>query len=244
MPKKELHFNIDGTSPHILPMARLAEYLRELASMLGSEEGVHFLRVSEGSADCTMEIDEDEEIAVVSRVQSVTAGDAPKEAIKAYESLRAILRKDEVSAELELDSGEVILKFPLPSDKKEETFGPFWQDGTLDGILVKIGGLDETIPVHLINEGSHNICNTTKEVAKELAHRLYGSPIRVHGRGKWYRNAEGQWEMRWFNIDRFEDLDTASLPELVARLRAIPDNALMSLEDPIGDILKIRRGEE
>ncbi len=50
--------------------------------------------------------------------------------------------------------------------------------------------------------------------------------------------------MRWFNIDRFEDLDTASLPELVARLRAIPDNALMSLEDPIGDILKIRRGEE
>jgi hypothetical protein len=244
MPKKELHFNIDGTSPHILPMARLAEYLRELASILGSEEGVHFLRVGEGSADCTMEVDEDEEAAIITRVQNVTVGDAPKESIKAYESLRALLQQDELSAELELDNGEVILEFPLPSDKQEETFGPFWQDGTLDGILVKIGGLDDTIPVHLINEGSHYICNTTKEVAKELAHRLYGSPIRVHGKGKWYRNAEGQWEMRWFNIDHFEDLDDASLTELVARLRAIPDNDLMSSKDPIGDMLKIRHGKE
>ncbi|MGC2529944.1 MAG: hypothetical protein WA639_19525 [Candidatus Acidiferrum sp.] len=244
MAKKELNFNIDGTSPHILPMARLAEYLRELAAVLGSQEGVHFLRVGEGSAACTMEVDEDEEAAIIARVQGVTGRHAPKEAIKAYESLRALLQKDEVSAELELDSGEVILDFSLPSDKQEETFGPFWQDGALDGILVKIGGLDETIPVHLINEGSHYICNATKEVARQLAHRLYGSPIRVHGRGKWYRNAAGQWEMRWFNIDRFEDLDSASLPELVARLRAIPDNPLMFLKDPIAEILKVRHGDE
>ena len=38
MPKKELHFSIEGTTPHTFPMARLADYLRELATLLGNED--------------------------------------------------------------------------------------------------------------------------------------------------------------------------------------------------------------
>jgi hypothetical protein len=69
MPKKELHFSIEGTTPHTFPMARLAEYLRELAKLLGSEDCFHFLRVDEGSANCAMEIDSEQEHSVAERVR-------------------------------------------------------------------------------------------------------------------------------------------------------------------------------
>ena len=244
MPKKELRFNIEDTSPHTLPMARLAEYLKELATVLGNEDAVHFLRIEEGSAGCAIEIDEGREEAVITRAQNVRRGEGPKEAIKAYKSLHDTLLEDERYAELELEDGEVILDFPLPSGKTQEVFGPFWQDGTVDGMLVMIGGLDETVPVHLLDEGGRHVCNARRETAKTLAPHLFGDPIRVHGQGKWIRNTQGKWEMHWFNISHFERLDPSSVPEVISRLRAIGGNDLMTLSDPLEEMRKIRHGEE
>jgi hypothetical protein len=242
MPRKELHFSIEDATPHTLAMARLADYLKELAKLLGNEDRVHFLRVDEGSAACAMEIEEDEDNVISERVRQAAKGVGPKEAVKAYKSLRDYLEEDKRSAYMEWKDGDVILQFPKKSEDGQETFGPFWQEGSLDGILVKIGGLDETVPVHLIYEGVHHVCNTTRDVAKNLGHHLYGKPIRVHGRGKWYRNSEGRWELRWFDIFQFEELSDTTLLDVVARLRSIPANDLMSSKDPLGDMLRIRRG--
>ena len=52
--------------------------------------------------------------------------------------------------------------------------------------------------------------------------------IRVHGKGKWYRNSEGKWELRWFDIRDFEELNDASLLDVIGRLRAVPHNDLMN----------------
>jgi hypothetical protein len=43
--------------------------------------------------------------------------------------------------------GEVLVEFPRKSQGTDATFGPFSEDGSLDGMLVKIGGMDETVPV-------------------------------------------------------------------------------------------------
>jgi hypothetical protein len=244
MSKKLIHFNIEGASPHTLPMSRLAEYLRDLAHVLGSEDSVHFLRTNEGSASCEIEIERELEEEITSRTKGIAAGRGPKEALDAYRSLRSQLEKDKFSAELEMEDGNVILEFPFGTDNRKETFGPFWEDGSVDGILVKIGGFDETVPVHLVSEGRHYTCNTTREVARDLAHRLYGNPVRVHGKGKWYRNEHGKWELRWFNIKSFDDLEGTSLSDVVSRLRAIPNNELSSLTDPLNEMQKIRKGQE
>ncbi len=242
MPKRELHFSIDGTTPHTFAMSRLAEYLKELSKLLGHEERVHFLRVDEGSANCAMEIDVEDEAAISSRVHLARRGQGTKETVSAFGAIRRFLDEDNLSAVMEWDKGDVVIEFPRKSAEGQETFGPFVEEGSLDGMLVRIGGMDETVPVHLVYQGVHHICNTTKDIARKLAPYIFGRPIRVHGRGRWYRNAEGRWEMRWFDIHDFEELSDASLWDVVGKLRSVPDNDLAKSEDPLGDILKIRHG--
>lgn len=242
MPKK-LVFKIAEADPHALSMSRLVEYLTELATVLGSRDSVHFLRVEEGSAPCVMEVDSDEEPFVISRVQDVASGMGTQEAQQAYKKLIQFLRDDEYSAELKTETGDVILDFPLTVEEEAQAYGPFWQDGTLEGRLMKIGGMDETIPVHLLYEGTHYVCNASIEMARKLGHHLLQKPIRVHGKGQWYRNVSGRWELHWFNISDFEELDDSSLPDVVSHLRAIPGNELTSLPDPLEEMRKIRHGE-
>lgn len=241
MPKR-LIFNIPEANPHELPMTRLLEYLTQLATVLGSRNDVHFLTVEEGSLPCIMEVKSDEEPFIVARVKDLAVGKGTQEAKQAYKNLRAFLKDDEYSAELKTETDDVILDFPF-APEQEQVFGPFWQDGTLDGILVKLGGTDDTVPVHLVYEGSHYPCNASIEMARKLGHYILQKPIRVHGRGQWYRNAHGKWEMHWFDILDFEELDDSSLPDVVSRLRAIPGNDLLSLKDPLKEMRKIREGE-
>ncbi len=242
MPTKELHFSIEGTTPHTLPMARLAEYLKELSRLLGSEKRVHFLRVDEGSANCAMEVDADEEGVITERVVLAKQGGGSKEAVHACRRLQSLLDEDDNSAVMEWQKGAVIIEFPGKSREKEESYGPFTVEGSLMGILVNLGGVDETVPVHLVYQGRRYNCNATRDMARRLRNYLLEKPIRVFGRGKWYRNAQGQWEMHWFDISDFEEVDDATLWDAVGQLRAIPDNDLAKSDDPLGDMLKLRHG--
>jgi hypothetical protein len=241
--KKELRFHIEGTTPHTIPMARLAEYLAQLAVLMGNKQHVHFLRVETGSLPCIVEVDEQSEDHIISRVKRAAISKGPKEAIKANTALKAMLKQDEFSAEFKTDKGETFASYPLIKERGEETFGPFKQDGFLDGMVVRLGGIDETLPVHLVYEGRTYICNAGKEIVRQLGPHIWGEPIRVHGEGKWYRNAQGRWELQFFDIQKFEPLQATTLADAVTALRAIPDNGLLSLRDPLGEMRKIRHGE-
>lgn len=242
MAKNEIQFRIEGTTPHTLPMERLAEYLKALASVLGSKKHVHFLRVEKGSALNVIEIDEQEIERVFTRAKRAATGRGSKEAVKASSSLHSMLRQDHHSAELVSEEGDLLLSYSIAKDGKEKPIGPIWQDGSLDGLVVKLGGLDETLPVHLVYEQSHYICNATRDIVRDLGQYIWRSPIRVHGRGKWSRNTEGKWELEWFDIQSFEPLEDVSLSDTVGKLRAIPNNDIFSLKDPLAEMQKIRGG--
>jgi hypothetical protein len=244
MAKKQIRFHIEGTTPHSLPMARLAEYLTELSVLFGNKQHVHFLRVETGSAPCVIEVDQEYEERVFTRVKKAELKRGPRDAVQANLSLRTMLKQDELWAELKRENGDVVISYPLIKREKQETFGPFWQDGSLDGMIVRLGGIDETLPVHLLYEGRAYICNASKDIVKQLGPHIWGEPIRVHGRGKWYRNEQGVWEMMFFNIQSWEPLEPSTLSDAIARLRAIPDNELQSLEDPLAEMRRIRHGEE
>jgi hypothetical protein len=243
MARKEIRFHIDGTSPHTIPMARLAEYLTELSALMGNQKKVHFLRVEEGSLPCVMEIEPTIEPKILYRVKRAAAHKGPQEAIKAQKNLREMLKHDSLSAALKTDNGEIVVNYPLVREKKEETFGPFWQEGSLEGRVVRLGGIDETLPVHLVYEGTQYICNASRDIIRQLGPKIWGDPIRVYGRGKWCRDVSGKWVMQFFDISSFEDLSDSTLSDAISKLRAIPDNSLKSIEDPLAMVKKIRSGD-
>jgi hypothetical protein len=122
--------------------------------------------------------------------------------------LDELLRKDNATGILSNAAGDVVLTLPGRNRSEPLLYGPFRQDGTIDGQLIRVGGKDETVPVHL-RDGAliHTGLVCTPEIARRIAPHLYGPTLRVHGTGTWFRNGAGEWELRSFRINDFEILD-------------------------------------
>lgn len=245
MPPKlnELRLKIDGFTPLTLPMARLAEYLKDLSALLGSEQAVHFIKVGKGSANLVHVIDEAEVSAVRQRLTLVKSVNPPTDLLRAYTALNEKLRADRVKGRILDDTGARLLYFPGIKTEQPVTYGPFNQPGTVEGVLIKIGGRDETVPVHIEDGTNSYTCNASRDMARRLAPYLFGKPIRLHGTGKWYRDEDGTWELTWFNISDFEELSDDALPVVISRLREIQDNKWESVNDPLDELERIRRGK-
>ena len=111
--------------------------------------------------------------------------------------------------------------FPGVEQTPGLTYGPLRERGSLDGVLIRVGGKDDTVPVHLLDGDKVHVCNANREVARRLAPDLFGSILRVHGEGRWERDQEGKWNLLRFDIRDFEPLDDVPLGEAVRRLRAV-----------------------
>jgi hypothetical protein len=241
MPNKEIRFKIEGTTPQTLPMSELADVLKKLAILYGNEQAVHFMKVEDGSATCIAEVEENAEPEVIQRTRNAAKGQGPKEAIENYEGVYEFLEAKDWRAEVVSDSGDLVVEFVPRREQQQPVIGPIWQEGVLDGLLTRIEGIDQTIHVTLLSEHRRKA-----QMNPDLGRKIRGyflEPIRLIGRGKWFRTAEGKWELEKFIADDFDVPDGASLPEVVARLRAIPENDLTKLSDPLGEIRKIRHGE-
>jgi hypothetical protein len=107
-------FNIDN-----LPMSRLAEYMAELARLLGEQDHVHFSHLEDGSAVLVSNIDESALPKVAERVQKVREGRAPKEAMQAFRTLDGLLAKDNAVALLiPPDSSNVVEFLAAPGQSQ------------------------------------------------------------------------------------------------------------------------------
>ena len=124
-------------------------------------------------------------------------------------------------------------------------FGPFRQDGTIDGQVIRVGGRDETVHVHL-RDGPviHTSLYCTTELARRIALHFMGPTLRLHGAGSWFRAATGEWELRSFKITDFEILDDAPLLTIVQNLRAVRGSEWREVPDPVRELLAGRHGEE
>src|SRR2546423_1158719 len=114
--KQRFVFVLDAFTPDTLPMARLAEYLTDLASLLGEKERVHFKSVEEGSAGLAYDVENVAAPKVRERVRGARIASAVSEERRAFESIDHRLRKDNSAASLkEKDTGTTILYFPGPT---------------------------------------------------------------------------------------------------------------------------------
>ncbi|MEI9409154.1 hypothetical protein [Mesorhizobium salmacidum] len=232
----------DSYTPETLPMERLAEYMAALAKLLGEPQGVHFDDVKAGSAVLVAKVDTPARPKVRERVYMLRNGNAPLEVIKAFNELDDLLRKDNATGELTSDDGGVVIPFPGREKPQLLTFGPFKQDGSLEGQVVRIGGTDETVPVHLRDGAIIHIGQTTPDTARQIAPHLYGPTLRLHGTGTWFRDGDGGWHLKSFKISSFEVLDDADLDKVVGALRRVKGNTWNEVPDPVRALLEERHG--
>ncbi|HET9904657.1 MAG TPA: hypothetical protein VFQ27_13260 [Xanthobacteraceae bacterium] len=242
----EYRFTIANSfTPETLPMERLAEYVAALAKLLGEQDNVHFRGIEAGSAVLVATIDQPAQPKVRERVLAVRDGGGPSDARKAYGDLDEMLRKDNATGTLSDEAGGVVIPFPGRSRPEPLVYGPLREDGTIDGQLIRVGGKDETVPVHL-RDGAiiHTGLICTPEIARRIAPHLYGPTLRVHGTGTWFRTGAGVWELRSFRISDFEVLDDAPLLEVVGKLRKVKGSDWSAVPDPVRTLLAERHGDE
>ena len=238
----EYRFKIDAYTPQTMPMARLAEYMAELACLLGEPNAVHFKRLAPGSTVLVQTVEIEAVPKVRQRTSSVRRGDAPQEAVRAYRALNRFLRDDNAVGTLreKRKTSAIVLRFPgrLEAEEKYTSIREF---GSIDGVINRIGGRDETIHVS-IESDSRQIsgCYTTRTIAKELGHLIF-EPVRLSGRGKWSRDTEGVWTLEEFKIESFQPLTEAPLSEALKELRDIKADWG---DDPLSELHAMRHGPE
>lgn len=224
-----------------IPMVRLAAYMSELAKLLGETEHVHFTALEEGSLHALVRIDEPAVPRVAERARGVVAGDGPGDAMKAAARLDAMLAEDDAAGRLSDRTGTEIIPFPGRDRPAHPAYGPFQQDGTLEGEIVSVRGRGDTVHV-ILRDGpvEHSGCETTPEIGRALARHFRGEAVRLSGSGTWYRGSDGAWELRRFRIRSFEVLEDTPLTEIAARLRSVPGNEWHHVDDPVGRLLAER----
>jgi hypothetical protein len=233
----ELYFWIDAFTPATIPMARLAEYMGQLATILGEPASVHFVRLKPGSTSIVHKVQSEAVPKVRDRAAAVRRGDAPRDALRAYEAVNKMLRDDNGTGALKESTDAVIIPFPGVRTA-EEKYAGIRERGTIDGEIIRVGGPHKWVPVLIEAEGeTFSGCWADRVLAKQLAVRLF-EPVRLYGTGKWSRGADGKWTLQEFLIERFEALSDEPLSEVLGRIRAI--NAFK--DTTLDDLASLRNG--
>lgn len=235
----EFRFRINAYTPTTMPLGRLAEYLAELAKILGEDQAIHLIEVDEGSTVLVHKIDDEAVPKVRDRAIAVQNGSGPADAMRSYWQVNNMLRDDDGSAAF-LEDGAELIEFP-GSKAKLPPFMSVAERGEIDGEVQRIGGMGDPVPVLLSTEGrTLSGCWAKRDIAKPLALRLF-EPVRLFGEGRWTRSPTGGWTLASFRIDAFQELDSDSLSNTLNKLRAIPG---LELGDNIIDELLISRHGE
>lgn len=240
---REYKFRIDAYTRETFPMERLAEYMADLAKVLGEPASVHFVRLDPGSTVLVQRVDEEAEPKVRHRVRMVRSGDGPPDALLAYNRINRRLLDDNAIGTLSDGKNANVIDFPGRKLAEPVTFGAFNQAGSLDGQLIRIGGIRDQVRVTLqASDGKHFNCQAPRALAKTIAHYFLGPELRVHGDGRWHRDKTGAWQLDRFTIGSFEPLGGEPLSAVVARLRDIQGNEWQEIEDPWAELEGERNG--
>ena len=233
-------FRMDAWLPETLPLARLGEYATELSKLFGSEANLHLIKIRRGSAVPEIAVARTANAAVAERLALVGHTGAPIELQKTYQRINQLLRDDSGSATLRLKGGAKLIDFPgYKTPLAEEVV--IHEVGDLDGVVIRVGGKDETVPVWLEGENRERlVCNATRAVAKALAAHLFGQPVRVSGAAKWRRTADRLWVLEKFDITSWAALQDEPLTDLVTRLRDVGGSDWYEFEDPQAEWKRLR----
>lgn len=218
---EEYRLKIEAYTPDTMPMERLAEYLAQLALMLGESSSVHFVKLEASSTSIVHKIQREAIPKVRHRTASVRRGIGPRDAVRAYNKINRMLVADNGTAvwKDEKTQAEIIV-FP-GRQEVEERYTGVKRHGTIDGEIIRVGGPRKLIPVILkSDEREITGCWADRITAKALGGYLF-EPVRLFGVGRWNRNDDGMWSLDIFRIASFKRLRDVPLSDALDELRAI-----------------------
>ena len=237
---REYTFKIDAYTPETMPMARLAEYLRDLADMLGEQQNIHLDRIEGGSTAPVVRVEWEAEPKVRDRIRAIKNREAPEEAMKAARQIDHRLASDNATGTLVDPAGRKVYKFPGREMVALE-FGPITQAGTLQGIPIRVGGEHDPVPVHLEDGRDKFIVLARRSIAKQIAQYIFSAVVRVDGVGRWLRHIDGTWEMLSFQAANFQLIEDADIRKNISQLREVQAEWKL-MNDPLGALEQIKRG--
>lgn len=238
---KEFSFKINAYKPETIPMSRLAEYMTEFAALLGEKQSVHFKELQSGSTIMKAIIEHEAEPKVRERLRLVHNNAGPTDAQNAFKAINKKLKEDNGDGSIQDYETAEIIAFPGINETAVPVFGPVKESGTIDGVIIRIGGKNETVTVTVeTRDGIEAPCKTSRSLAKELGRFIFGLEMRFSGTGKWIRNEEGLWILDGFTITGFEPLDDDSLIEAINDLQNVKDSGWSKISDPWKELSNLR----
>jgi hypothetical protein len=234
----EYELKIDAYSPATIPMHRLAEYMADLAAILGEHKSVHFVAVKKGSLRLVAAVEREAEPKIRRRILDAISGD-DTESSRAIARINRRLADDNGTANFTDPSKTNLIEFPGVNRFCQPQLGPFNQSGTVDGIVIRVGGEKEFVPVHIEEQGDVHVCSASRDVAKKIARHIFGQTIRAEGVGRWRRDRDGEWQLDSFRIHDFKILEETTLAESRDRLGAVV-TSLRDAKNPLEEIRKLR----
>jgi hypothetical protein len=236
-------FRLDAYTPDTIPMSRLAEYLKELAGLMGHDSHVHLAGIAKGSVKIKFRVDAEDEPEVDERIKHANDYDAPTELRSKIASINRLLLNDNAIGTIRKHGAGVIIKFPGRNIKEPDILGPIKELGSLEGKLIRVGGKDRTIHMTLIgpHDEEFKLETTNIETAKGLGKLLF-EEVRVSGIGTWIRDETSEWTLQRFQVQEFEPLSDESLIEAVAGLRSVGGDEWRNMDDPLATWRDLRNG--
>lgn len=231
-------FVIKDWSPSTIPMRRLAQYLEKLSALSGHPDRVHFEKVVPGSVKPVFQVERFVAPAVLHRFHAANDGTIA-EAVAIGAEINRMLRQDNTWGALKVYRGPNIVQFPgikVPLSEEVSVV----ESTELDGVLIRIGGRDSSVPVGIESEGVYLRANTTRDLAKALAPHIFEGVLRFFGSGKWTRGADGVWKLETFNVSNFEVLDGKSLKDFVSDMRSVKGSGWNAMSDPHAELKRFR----
>lgn len=233
---------IRGVTPRTLPMARLADYLKAWAVLLGDGNEPQFAGIVKGSAVLRASLPADSRLTTKVRLLSANAG-TDESAVKSAAAIAEMMGRDRVHGEVQDRTGAVILEF-RPRERVALPEYVMHDTAVVDGVVISLVGADDTVHLRLQDsDGSvFKVTVRSLETARNLAQHFRGEVLRAYVHGTWTRTAEGSWQPNSLYLDRFDVLDDEPASAILSRLSALPGNRWATMESP-DQLLRQLRGD-
>lgn len=200
-PTDTIILRLVNLSPKDATLEMMADYLRALQGVLADIKGITFDKVKSGSAQLQMKATSDAQAETALRLVQLQNGQGTQDQQKYYEALRKQNLRYQTKATLKIARKTVSIPSIDPTIE-----GQIITDETeIDAKIVKLGGLDASIPMTAITPNGERInCNANLALARDLRQYLL-EPVYLSlgGIGTWKKMLSGNWALTSLDVKTY-----------------------------------------
>nr|WP_312375018.1 hypothetical protein [Delftia acidovorans] len=240
-PDWDYALRIRGVTLKTLPVAVLAEYLKEFAALLGEEAKPVLDGIVKGSVIVRVKQAGNHPAYTRNRIKHA-ANDPLGPGGRSFVRIAELMSRNGAKGEIVDRQENTVIAFPSFAANEEPAEEiTISEEGSLDGKVVGISGADDTVHLRLLDKGGSEYRIVLRDIsmAQDLAKRFRSDVVRVHVHGTWRRTADGKWTPHAVYADRVEVLDTTSAKTVFNELRSIK-TGWSDMVDPIKELADIR----